>query len=59
MAIEIKQLLVKTTVGTTGNLGGSANTDDNGANDLEAIKYRILAECRDLFYELLNEQKER
>lgn len=59
MAIEIKQLLVKTTVGTAGNRGGSANTDDDGVNDLEAIKGRILDECRDLFYELLNEQKER
>ena len=52
-------MLVKTTVGTTGNLGGSANTDDDGVNDPEAIKDLILAECRDLFYELLNEQKER
>jgi hypothetical protein len=59
MAIEIKQLLVKTTIGTAGNSGGSAKTDDDGANDPEAIKDRILAECRDLFYELLNEQKER
>jgi hypothetical protein len=59
MAIEIKQLLVKTTVGTAVNRGGSAKTDDHDVNDLEAIKYRILAECRDLFYELLNEQKER
>ena len=59
MAIEIKQLLVKTTVGTTGNLGGSGKADDNGVNDLEAIKCQILAECRDLFYELLNEEKER
>lgn len=59
MAIEIKQLLVKTTVGNAGNLGGSGKTDDNGANDLEAIKDQILAECRDLFYELLNEEKER
>jgi hypothetical protein len=59
MAIEIKQLLVKTTVGTTGNLGSGAKTDDDGANDLEAIKDQILAECRDLFYELLNEEKER
>ena len=59
MAIEIKQLLIKTTVGTAGSSGGSANRDDYGADDLEAIKDRILAECRDLFYELLNEQKER
>lgn len=59
MSIEIKQLLIKTTVSTAGSSGGSANTDDHGADDLEAIKLRILDECRDLFYELLNEQKER
>jgi hypothetical protein len=59
MAIEIKQLLVKTTVGTAGNRDGSGKTDDKGANDLEAIKDRILAECRDLFYELVKEEKER
>ena len=34
-------------------MGGDAS------NDLEAIKIQILAECRELFYELLNEQKER
>jgi hypothetical protein len=58
MAIEIKELLVKTTVGAT-DRSGSEKMGGDAYNDLEAIKTQILAECRELFYELLNEQKER
>ncbi len=58
MAIEIKKLVVRTTVGSAGSSSGGAITDC-ASDDLEAIKDQILAECRDLFYELLNEQKER
>jgi hypothetical protein len=58
MAIEIKQMVVKTTVGSAASSGGGATTGC-ASDDLEAIKDQILAECRDLFYELLNEEKER
>ena len=59
MAIEIKELLVKTTVGAGTNRSGSEKISGDASNDLEAIKIQVLAECRELFYELLNEQKER
>jgi hypothetical protein len=59
MAIEIKELVVKTTVGTARNGSGSEKTGGDAPDDPEAIKAQILAECRNLFYELLNEQKER
>ena len=59
MAIEIKELLVKTTVGARTNRSGGEKMGGDASNDLEAIKIQILAECRELFYELLNEQKER
>ncbi len=60
MAIEIKQMLIKSTV-----LRESAS--ENGSNDLgrrleldtETLKQDILSDCRILLTQLLREQKER
>ena len=30
-----------------------------GANDLEKIKAQIIAQCRDMFHKLMDEQRER
>lgn len=59
MTIQIKELVVKTTVSKGTNRSGGENKGSDASNDLEAIKAQMLAECRNLFYELLNEQKER
>jgi len=54
--IEVKQMVVKSTV--LQDLDTKENV--NGPNpDLEEIKEYILAECRQLFIELLRENRER
>jgi hypothetical protein len=54
--IEVKQMVVKSTV--LQKLG--TKEDDNGPDlDLEEIKEYILAECRQLFIELLRGNRER
>lgn len=58
MSIEINEMLVKTTV-DEGEHSDYGRNKGNLYNDLEKIKARILSECKELFYELLDEQKER
>ncbi len=56
MAIEVKQLVVKSTVDKGGDKKAKAG---DPCYDMEQVKREILAECRDLFVELLQEHKER
>ncbi len=55
MAIEIKQLLIKSSV------VDDAYQDDNAPADIsaEAIKYEVLEECRRLIQEMLNDKGQR
>ncbi len=58
MAIEVRQMLVKSTV-----LQGSGVTGDTreaeGGQDVEALKDELLAACRRLVLEMLEKQRER
>jgi len=60
MAIEIKQMLIKSTVlrDSASELGSASHGSDS-ALDTEALKQEILANCRTLLLQLLREQKER
>lgn len=55
MAIEIKQLLIKSSV------VDDAHQDDkaSAAASAEAIKYEVLEECRRLIQEMLNDKGQR
>lgn len=60
MAIEIRQLLIKSTVlqpGHSENKGGNAG--DEFELDPESLKQEIIADCRALLREMIREQKER
>lgn len=58
MSIEIKELIVNATIdeGQTANYG--QNRDDLYLG-LEEIKAQIISDCRNLFYELLDNQGDR
>ena len=58
MSIEIKELVVKTTVDNEMNAG---NDMDGGepAEALEKLKAQIISECKDMLSEMLNEMRDR
>jgi len=56
MTIEVKQLLVKSTV--TQRIGKEEQRPA-GEHDTAQLKAEILAECREMLVELLKRQKER
>ncbi len=56
MAIEVRQLLIKSTVLQE---QGSGKNGSNAPADLQEIKEDILAECRQLLLEMLREEQER
>lgn len=56
MTIEVKQLLVKSTV--TQRIGKEEQRP-TGECDTAQLKAEILAECREMLVELLKRQKER
>ncbi len=65
MAIEVKQMLVKSTVlqkqeaGTQEQSIEAKGRDGDPYQDLEEIKAEILAQCRRLFIEMLRAERER
>jgi hypothetical protein len=54
MAIEIKELIIKTTI-----VQRAIDKDDSCNLDKETIKDEILAECKQLLQALLHERRER
>jgi hypothetical protein len=54
MAIEIKELIIKTTI-----MDHPMNDADEIGFDKQAIKDEVLAECRQLILQLLRERGER
>ncbi|MGE3976124.1 MAG: DUF5908 family protein [Nitrospira sp.] len=56
MTIEIRQMMIKSTV--LQKAGEEASGDASGQN-VDTMKEMILMECRQLFLELLREQRER
>ncbi len=61
MSIEIKQMTVKASVGEEKPEEKVQQTQNtNGlCNDLEKEKGRIISECKELFIELLNRERDR
>lgn len=59
MTIEVKQLLVKSTVLED----GQKHTSDSGMDEVlevvQSMREEILAECKDLLREILREERER
>ena len=58
MSIEINEMVVQTRISEESNSGSARNAADL-TSDLEKIKTQIISQCKELFYELLSEQKER
>jgi hypothetical protein len=58
MSIEINELVVNATIdeGQTANYGQSR---DDLYLGLEELKAQIISDCKDLFYELLDKQRDR
>jgi len=56
MSIEIKQMIIKSTIVSDKH---DAPQKALAEVDLEALKKRVLKECRDLIEQSLNEQQER
>jgi hypothetical protein len=54
MAIEIKELIIKTTI-----INRPVDKDDDGEFDKQLMKEEILSECRKLVQNLLRERRER
>lgn len=54
MAIEIKELIIKTTI-----MNRPVDKDDDSYLDKKVIKEEILAECRQLMQNILRERRER
>ncbi|WP_448874596.1 DUF5908 family protein [Desulfobulbus propionicus] len=59
MSIEIRQLLIKSTIDETEQGQGQTVLYSNLEQDRQMLKNEILAACRDLVTELLQRQKER
>lgn len=59
MSIEIKELVVKTTVDNELSGGSGSGTGTDPCCSIEKIKAQIIAECREMFDEYLIEQRER
>jgi Family of unknown function (DUF5908) len=58
MTIEVRQILIKSTVGT--DIASSTHaTASRNAQDVEQWKEEVLAECKAWFEEKLNELRER
>ena len=55
MTIEIKQLLIKSTV----QQQSPEPSERRPLRDLEELRKDLLEECRDLIYEILEKEKER
>ncbi len=58
MSIEINEMVVQTRISEESDRDSARNAVDL-ADDLEKIKIQIISQCKELYYELLNEQKER
>ncbi len=58
MSIEIKEMVVKSTI-TSDEKRYKAKTPSLMPDDIERIKRQIMAECRDMIRELINERRER
>ena len=58
MAIDIKELVIKTTIDSEEKTGVESPAG-NVTIDLEKLKEEIITECRELFFEMLTEEKER
>ena len=58
MSIEINEMVVQTRISEENNSDSARNAVDL-TGDLEKIKIQIISQCKELYYELLNEQKER
>ncbi len=58
MSIEINEMVVQTRISEESDRDSARNAVDL-ADDLEKIKIQIISKCKELYYELLNEQKER
>lgn len=56
MTIEIKQLIIKSSVSESGS---SAERDQTPSKDLEAFKRELLAECKQIVSESLANARER
>jgi hypothetical protein len=59
MSIEIRQLLIKSTIDETEQGQGQTVLYSNLEQDRQMLKNEILAACRDLVTELLQRQNER
>lgn len=60
MAIEVRQLLIKSTVLHAGySENGSGFSEEGSGMDSESLKQEIIADCRALLLEMFREQKER
>ena len=58
MSIEINKLVVNATIDDRQTSGIHQKPDDQSLN-FEEIKARIISECRDLFYDLIDKQGDR
>jgi hypothetical protein len=58
MTIEINEMVVQMRVDEMDETGPGLNTEQL-ARELKALQGQMLSQCRDLFNELLAEQKER
>lgn len=58
MSIEINDMVVQARISEECNDASAPNVADL-KSDLEKLKIQIISQCKELFYELLNEQKER
>ena len=58
MSIEINEMVVQMQIDEETGLD-AAQDRGIGVNDLEKIKAQIISQCREMFYKLLEEQKER
>ncbi|PRC93445.1 DUF5908 family protein [Solimicrobium silvestre] len=54
MAIEIKELIIKTTI-----VNRPINKDDSSHIDKDSVKDEILSECKKMVQTLLRERRER
>jgi len=58
MSIEINELMVNATLEEAG-AGDHPQAIDRLYSDLEEIKAQIISECKELFYEMLDKQRDR
>ena len=58
MPIEINELTVNATIESDPSTSSHENTDDRHP-DFEDLRAQLLSACTDLFYELLDKQKDR